>query len=133
MPPAVADTTIEAVSVPVTVGVNVTEIWQFALTASELGQLLVSEKSPALIPVVATLESGNETVPVLGIVIVCAALVVPMFCEAKVRLVGLKLTIWDAAVIVMERFCDTLAAQAPDVTAQILPKLAALRATLPQG
>jgi hypothetical protein len=40
---------------------------------------LVSEKSAALVPVVATLESGNETVPVLVIVTVCAALEVPMF------------------------------------------------------
>ena len=65
-------------------GVKVTLILQLPPAANVVPQLLVCAKSPlAEMPV---MVSGP--VPLFVRVTVCAALVVPMFCPAKVRLVG---------------------------------------------
>lgn len=71
----------DAVRVPVTVGVKVTLIEQFAFTArAELlaGQVFVCAKSPAFVPVTAMLEMAREAVPELVSVMLCVELVVVM-------------------------------------------------------
>src|SRR5271163_1532865 len=86
---------------------------QLALAASELGHLLVWEKELALVPVMATLDSGNAPVPVLVAVMVCAVLDVPVFCEVKVRLVGLRPSVSVVLVTEIPKLCDELASHAP--------------------
>jgi hypothetical protein len=82
------------VRVPVAVGVKVTEIVHFAPAATELPQVCVSAKSPeALIDV---MESA--AVPEFVSVMVCAALVEPVVCEANVRLVGERVTAGDVVI-----------------------------------
>jgi hypothetical protein len=55
----------EAVRLPLAEGVNVTLIVQFPPAATELPQLLVCEKSPAFVPVIATLVMLNTVLPPL--------------------------------------------------------------------
>jgi hypothetical protein len=62
----------EPVRVPIAVGVNVTLIWQFALAATLVPQLLVWAKSP----LTAMLLMFNAALPVLERVTVFAALAV---------------------------------------------------------
>jgi hypothetical protein len=67
---------------PAAVGVKVIEIVQAVPTATLAPQLLVSAKSPD-----AAIElSVSVAVPELESVTACAALVVPVVCDAKVRL-----------------------------------------------
>ena len=75
----VASSTIErfAAKLPIAVGVKVTSIWQAALGARLVPQLLVSAKSPASAPVIAILVSASTAVPVLVTVIGVGTLVVP--------------------------------------------------------
>lgn len=72
----------------IVVGLKVTLMVQLALAANDVPQLLVSKKSFGFVPVIAMLV--NVTAMVEGFVteIVCAALVVPTTCTAKVRAVG---------------------------------------------
>ena len=72
------------VRVPAPVGVKVTLMVQLTPAAKLLPQLLVCEKSP-----LAVMEL-NVTAPAVSLVAVtvCAALLVPTFCDANVRLVG---------------------------------------------
>src|SRR5438270_12419178 len=72
------------VRVPPAVGVKVTLTVQLAPAARLLPQLLFCEKSP-LAPI-----ELNVTAPAVSLVAVtvCAALLVPTFCDANVRLVG---------------------------------------------
>jgi hypothetical protein len=70
--------------IPPAVGRKLIEIVHVAVGASEYGQLLPWTKGPEmLIP-----EMVNAALPVLVIVIVCAALVVPTSCAAKLKLAG---------------------------------------------
>ena len=69
-------------------GVKVTLMVQEAPAATELPQLLVWAKSPALVPESAMLVIVKVTLPELARVIVCAALVAPTAWLAKVRLEG---------------------------------------------
>ena len=62
-PGALSVSTKEAVRAPATGGVKVTLIVQEALTASEVGQLLVCAKSLAFVPVIATLLKFKAVVP----------------------------------------------------------------------
>jgi hypothetical protein len=55
----------EAARLPIAVGVNVTLKVQLALAATELPQLLVCPKSPALAPVNAMLLMARAAFPVL--------------------------------------------------------------------
>lgn len=71
---------------PVAVGVKATLILQLALGARVVPQVVVRVKSP----LVMVEEMKSATLSVLVSVRVCAALLVPTFCEAKVKLVGLK-------------------------------------------
>jgi len=73
---------------PVVVGVKVTVIEQLAAAAREEPQLLVWAKSPEAAMVVRV----RGAVPELVNFTICAALVVPMVWEAKVRLVGERVT-----------------------------------------
>jgi len=73
---------------PTEVGINVTEILQFAPAARELPHVCVSAKSPdALIEAIV-----SAAFPEFVSVMACAALVEPVACEAKVRLVGASVT-----------------------------------------
>lgn len=77
------------VRVPAVVGVKVTEIVQLAPAATLVPQLCVSAKSPE-----AAIDAMvRAALPELVSFTVCAALVVPSVCEAKVRLVGERVTV----------------------------------------
>jgi hypothetical protein len=82
----------EAVRLPLADGVNVTLIGQLPSAATELPQVLVSEKSLAFVPVTVMLVMPKAPLPVLLRVTVCAALVVPTGWLPKPRLVGKRLT-----------------------------------------
>lgn len=82
----------EAVREPVAVGVNFTLIEQLAPTATLLPQVFVWEKSTGFAPVKPMLVRLKLAAPVLVSVMFCSALVVPVFCELKVRVAGERLT-----------------------------------------
>lgn len=67
----------EADRLPVAVGENVTVITQLLFTVNELGQVVVSAKSPALAPENAMPLRLREALPVLLRVTDCGALVEP--------------------------------------------------------
>jgi hypothetical protein len=87
----------DAVRLPLAVGSKVTLIVQLAPTASELPQLLVWAKSPALAPVIVTLEIFRVEAPVLLRVAVPVPLVVPTGWFPKERLPGETLPVGAAA------------------------------------
>ena len=76
-----------ALRVPVAVGANFTLIVQLAPAARLLPQVYVSEKSPGFVPVRPMLVMLRLPVPVLVNVTFCAALVLPVFTELKLRVV----------------------------------------------
>jgi hypothetical protein len=88
LPVALSVTVTEPVRDPVAVGVNFTEMVQFAATATELPQVLVWLKSPlaAILAIVSVAD------PVFVSVTDCAALAVFNNWLPKLRLVGEKLT-----------------------------------------
>lgn len=79
-----------AVRVPLAVGLNVTLMLQLAPAAKELPQLWVCAKSPALVRAIPMAVMVKLVVPVFLSVTVLAALVVPIACVEKLRLVGDK-------------------------------------------
>ena len=86
LPDALSEMLRDPDCVPPAVGRKLIDIVQVAVGESDDGQLLLWAKGPEmLIP-----EIVNTVFPVLVIVIVCAALVVPTSCDAKVRLTGDK-------------------------------------------
>jgi hypothetical protein len=71
---------MEAVRLPVTVGVKVTLIVQFAFAATVallLGHVLVCVKSPLFVPPIAMLEMISGALPLLVRLTACAPLLVP--------------------------------------------------------
>ena len=86
--------------VPAALGVKVMLAVQEAPTASENGQLVVNEKSLALLPVNVPLTNCKAKVPVFVTVKVCAALCVPTVCAAKVKPKGARVTTGEAACTV---------------------------------
>jgi hypothetical protein len=74
LPAALSEMLRVPLRVPVAVGVKVTVIVQSAPAATELPQLLVSAKSPALVPVTARLAILKMALPVLDRVTDCAVL-----------------------------------------------------------
>jgi hypothetical protein len=62
---------IDAVRVPVVVGVNVTLIVQLPPTPTELPQVVVSGKSPGLAPVTTKLVMPRSVLPLFVKVTVC--------------------------------------------------------------
>jgi phage tail protein X len=128
-----------AVRVPDAVGLNLTLIVQLAPAANEVPQVVVWEKSPAFVPVIAIVVIVKLAVPVFFRVAVVAALVVPIAWVEKDRLVGdrvttgpllrLKVAVRDlAAVILTEQLPDPV--QAPLQPANVEPVAApAVRVT----
>ena len=92
LPVALSAMLMAAVRVPVAVGLKVTLIVQLASTANEAGQVFVSAKSPAFVPVAVIPEIAKAALPPFVKVTVWAALVVPMACELNVKLVGARMT-----------------------------------------
>ncbi len=78
--------------VPAALGVKVMLAVQDAPAANENGQLVVNEKSLALLPVNEPLTNCRAKVPVFVTVKVCAALCVPTVWLAKVKLEGARVT-----------------------------------------
>jgi len=78
------------VRAPMAVGVKVMEKVQLvpALSAVLVEQVVACEKSPLM----AMVERLKSAVPLFSKVTVCAALEVPVLCELKVSVVGLRLT-----------------------------------------
>jgi hypothetical protein len=64
LPVALSVMEIEALRVPIPVGVKLTRIWQLAPTATEEPQVLVCAKSPAFAPAIATPVTVKVIVPV---------------------------------------------------------------------
>jgi hypothetical protein len=90
--------TTAAVRVPVAVGEKVTEIEQLAPGGSVVPmQSSVPIVKSSESPLVATLLKNSDWSPLLAAVIVCAALVVPMSCEANVSEIGVNVTAGAAA------------------------------------
>ena len=82
---------MEAVRVPVAVGLKVTLMVQFAPAARPVPQVLVCAKSPLFVPLSAIELMESAKLPLFVSVTVCAALTVPMAGLVKVRLAGFKL------------------------------------------
>ena len=106
----------EAGAAPTAVGLKVTEIAQEALAASDVPQVLVCEYDPALAPPKVTLEIVSAPVPVFLSVTDCAADVEPTLVEAKVRLVGERLTAGTPTPVPLS---ETVCA-APDALSEML-------------
>jgi len=86
LPLALSLTLTDAVRVPLAVGVKVTLIVHVFPAATELPQVLIWAKSPALVPVIVILVMLKGALPVLPRLTVWAALVVPTAWLAKVRM-----------------------------------------------
>jgi hypothetical protein len=90
LPVALSVREIEAVRAPLAVGEKVALIEQAEPAVKLDGHVLAEiEKSPGLVPPKTTLVKLTELLPVLVMITLCAALVVPVFCRAKVKLAGL--------------------------------------------
>src|SRR5207237_7671843 len=89
------------VRVPPAVGVKVTLTVQLAPAARLLPQLLLCEKSPLVV------MELNVTAPAVSLVAVTvlAALLVPTFCDANVRLVGVVESAGCAPLTLMKIVC----------------------------
>ena len=92
-----------------------TLIWQFDPAASEDLHVVVREKGPLA---VMTMDL-SAAVPVLVNVTVCAALVVPTVCAAKVKLVGERLTAGAVPVPESAMVCGLLLALSEMVIAPV--------------
>jgi hypothetical protein len=77
-----------ALLAPFTLGVNVTLIAQFALTASDVPQLLVCVKSAGFVPVKVIPLIVNDAVPVFVRMTICAALATPTDWFPKLKEAG---------------------------------------------
>jgi hypothetical protein len=91
LPVALSVRVIEAVRVPLAVGEKVALIEHAEPAARLDGHVFPEiEKSPGLVPPNTTVVKLTALLPVLVTVTLCAALVVPVFCNANVKLAGLK-------------------------------------------
>jgi hypothetical protein len=88
-PPLLSVTVTTAVRVPTPLGVKLTEILQLAPTASVLPQVLVCEKSPALLPPIAIDVIVSAAAPVLAKTSVCTPAEVLTAVLLKMRKPGL--------------------------------------------
>ena len=97
LPVALSVTETDAVRVPPAVGEKVALTEQALPAASEAGLtghvLAEMAKSPGFAPASTKLVKVTALLPVLVIATLCAPLVVPVFCVAKVRLRGLKVRV----------------------------------------
>ena len=92
LPVALSAMLTDAVRDPAAFGLNVTLIAQFAPAATLVPHVFVWEKSPALVPVTATLVIVSTAPPVFVNVTACAVLVVPTAWAPKAKDVGDRLT-----------------------------------------
>jgi hypothetical protein len=100
-----------AVRVPVAVGLNTTAAPQLEEAPTLAPHvLLVMEKSPELVPVIATLLMATAAVVVLLKVADCDALLEPTVLE-NVRLAGFTLTPWPTPLPVSVMVCGLLLAE----------------------
>lgn len=90
LPGALSIMISEAERVPLPVGVNVTLITQFAFAASDVAQVLVSEKSLLLVPPVVMLVMLSGPLPLFVSVSVCAIDAVPIVWLVNARLERLR-------------------------------------------
>ncbi len=105
LPLALSVTRIDAVRVPAALGVNKTLMAQFPPAGTDGVQLFDCEKSPALVPVMVTLATDNEVLPVLNSVTPPAGLVVPTLVLPKVMVLLLKLTVAAVPIPVRDAVC----------------------------
>ena len=122
---------IEAERLPLAAGVNVTLIAQLPFAATEVPQVLVWAKSPALVPVTDMLVRVKLALPVLVRVTDCEVLATPTDWLPKVRLVGERLT--PDAVPVPVRVTDCglpVALSVILIEAERLPLAAGVNVTL---
>jgi hypothetical protein len=125
LPVALSVIEIEAVRAPPAVGVKVADTEQFAPAASVAGlagQVFADmAKSPGLAPASTKPAKLIGLLPVFVIVTLCAALVVPLFRVAKVRLVELKLRVKVGAcpVPLSATLCGLPVASSVKVTAAL--------------
>ena len=85
LPAALSEILILAVRAPAAAGANCALMEQLLPATRELPQVVVSEKSLALAPVRIMLEMSRAAFPVLLTVTLWTPLVVPTFCELKVK------------------------------------------------
>jgi hypothetical protein len=105
-----SDTLTEALRVKAAVGVNITDIVQVPLTAKDPPQVVVSEKSPALVPVTPTLLMVKLAAPVFLTVMLVGELEVPTVCPAKLRLAGENVICPEMPVPLRATVCGLVAA-----------------------
>jgi hypothetical protein len=132
--PVLSVTVSVALRLPGAVGVNVTEIVQFAPTATLVPQVLVCAKSPGLVPVMAMLAIVSGPVPELVSVTVCALAVTPTFVLLNGTTVGESPAVGTPAPVPLSEtvcvFPDTLLALSVIVTVAVrVPEAAGLNVT----
>ena len=99
LPAASSATATLALRLSAAVGVKVTRMVQKALAASVLGQLLLSEKSPLLVPLSPMPVMVRAALPLLIRVTVDAALVVLTCWFPKLKVAGFRLTSGANAIV----------------------------------
>jgi hypothetical protein len=92
VPVALSATLTFAVRVPVAEGVKVTVKVHVAPAVRVPGQLSVSPKSEAFVPVIVLLEIVSDAVPVLVIALICVGLATLTVTPPKLRLIGANVT-----------------------------------------
>src|ERR1017187_1271156 len=124
----------EAVNAPAAAGLNSTETVQVAAAASDVPQVVADlRKDVAFVPVMVSDVSVKAAVPEFLTVTTCAAVVTPTVVDAKVRLVGVRVTAGPAAAVpvpVRATVCgDPVALSAIDSEAVSAPAAAGLNST----
>src|SRR5579864_8590629 len=129
LPEALSATLSAAVRVPEAVGLNVASMLQLASAANELPQLLLSAKSPALVPVIEMLLIANVVVPTSVSVTALSELVLPMTTWPKFRLVGESFAVVPMPLRLT--FCGLPAALSETLSAAVrLPEAVGLKEML---
>lgn len=98
-----------AARLPIAAGVNVALIVQLALAAKEPGQVLVTEKSPGSAPPELIVVMVRAAFPAFVRVTDWAALVVPRFCDEKLRVPAERLAAGPLPVPLNATVCGLLA------------------------
>jgi len=132
-PVALSAINSEAANAPAAAGLNSTETEQVAPAASDVEQVFAEiRKEVAPVPVIASDVRVSAAVPEFFTVTICAAVVTPTVVDAKVRLVGVRVTAGVAATPVPVRatVCgDPVALSAIDSEAANAPAAAGLNST----
>src|SRR5262249_42926735 len=120
---AVPDMRTTALRGPVAVGMNFTLIVQLSPAATVAGQLFVSAKSTALLPVMAMLVIFRGAAAEFVTVMPCAVLMVPTIWPEKLRALGARLVGIGASLNTV----PTLSEPPNDVVPYRLPPLSIIR------